>query len=117
MALGQKSRFTPPPVPSKDDRQKSFRRVVASSERPTLIPKVNKSRQNRVKIGRNLDLFREMSLECCSTTCLLNVGRDIIMHIRNAFDRMFYQAAKRTLSCRIETTTARRHRREAQGML
>lgn len=85
-----------------------------SERRP--IPKVNK-KQTKPRKNRPFRFVREMSLECCSTTCLLNVGRDIIMHIRNDFDRMFYQAQNEHLAARIETTTARRHRESPRNVI
>ena len=66
----------------------------------------------RPRENRPFRFVREMRLECCSTTCLLNIGIDVVMQIRNDFDCMAYQAQNEHLAARIETTNASMARRQ-----
>ena len=79
----------------KFDKQKvdSYREQKRSDEIATRrcrqpVPKVNKKRIKPRK-NRPFRYVREMRLECCNTTCLLNMGRDILFVIRSDFDRIF----------------------------
>ena len=102
----------------KFDKQKvdSYREQKRSDELATRrcrqpVPKVNKKRIKPRK-NRPFRHVREMRLECCNTTCLLNMGRDILLVIRSDFDRMSYQAQNEHLVARIETSSANRRNRE-----
>ena len=83
---------------------------LATRRRREPILKVIK-KKIRPRKNRPFRSVREMRLECCSTTCLLNIGIDVVMQIRNDFDRMAYQAQNEHLAARIETTNARRQNR------
>ena len=52
----------------------------------------------RPRKNRPFPFVREMRLECCSTTCLLNIGIDVVMQMRNDFDRTAYQAQNEHLA-------------------
>ena len=83
---------------------------LATRRRREPILKVIK-KKIRPRKNRPFRFVREMRLECCSTTCLLNIRIDVVMQIRNDFDRMAYQAQNEHLAPRIETTNARRQNR------
>ena len=83
---------------------------LAMRQRREPIPKVIK-KKIRPRKNRPFRFVREMLLECCSTTCLLNMGIDVVMQVRNDFNRMAYQAQNEHLAARLETTHAGRDNR------
>ena len=85
----------------RENEQTNLQRAGAES----LFLKSSKRKSDQGKTD-HFDLF--VKWECCSTTCLLNIGIDVVMQIRNDFDRMAYQAQNEHLAARIETTNARR---------
>ena len=83
---------------------------LAMRRRRDPIPKVIK-KKIRPRKNRPFRFVREMRLECCGTTCLLNMGIDVVMQIRNDFDRMPYQAQNEHFAARLETANAGRDNR------
>ena len=83
---------------------------LATPRRREPILKVIK-KKIRPRKNRPFRFVREMRLKCCGTTCLLNIGIDVLMQITNDFDRMAYQTQNEHLAARIETTIARRQNR------